>query len=92
MCVCLRVLACACGRYQNLEKYRTKVAHVESYLVRHHVRPSLRRLVRTHVKQQFESAGRDDDALLRELPRSLRRELMIDINMRTLRTASIFIG
>ena len=78
--------------YQQLEKYRTYVAHVESYLQRHHVRPTLRRLVRQHVKQQFELDGRDDEAILRELPRSMRRELMIDINMRTLRTASLFVG
>ena len=78
--------------YQNLEKYRVRVAHVESYLKRHRVRASLCRLVRQHVKASYENAGRDDDALLRELPRSLRRELMIDINMRTLRTAPIFLG
>ena len=78
--------------YQQLEKYRTHVANIESYLQRHHVRPTLRRLVRQHVKQQFELDGRDDEAILRELPRSMRRELMIDINMRTLRIASLFVG
>lgn len=78
--------------YQNLEKYRLRVSHVESYLKKHRVRATLCRLVRQHLKQAYENAGRDDDTLLRELPRSLRRELMIDINMRTLRMAPIFVG
>ena len=78
--------------YQNLEKYRQRVTQVDSYLRRHRVRASLCRLVRQHIKQAYENAGRDDDALLRELPRSLRRELMIDINMRTLRRAPFFLG
>ena len=78
--------------YKNLEDYRIRISQVESYLKRYRVRASLARLVRQHVKQAHESAGKDDDVIVQQLPRSLRRELMIDINMRTLRRAPFFVG
>ena len=78
--------------YKNLEDYRIRISQVESYLKRYRVRPSLARLVRQHVRQAHENAGKDDDVIIQQLPRSLRRELMIDINMRTLRRAPFFVG
>ena len=79
--------------YQSLEQYRSRVTLVDSFLRRNKVRSSLRRLVRLHFKQEFtEGQSMTDDTLLRQMPQGLRREVMIDINMRTLRVAPIFLG
>lgn len=53
---------------QSLEQYRTRVENIDAYLRRNHVRPSLRRLVRQHFKQSYESSGMNDDLLLQQMP------------------------
>ena len=55
------------------------------------VRSSLRKLVRQHFKQSFEQSAGDEEAMLQSMPRSLRREVMIDINMRTIRQTPMFL-
>ena len=78
--------------YFTFVQYRTHVDNIDSYLRRNHVRPSLRRLVRQHFKQSYETSGMNDELLLQQMPRTLRREIMIEINMRTIRLAPVFLG
>ena len=53
---------------QSLEQYRTRVENIDSYLRRNHVRHSLRKLVKQHFRQSFESAGMNDEVLLQQVP------------------------
>lgn len=52
---------------QSLEQYRTRVENIDSYLRRNHVRHSLRKLVKQHFRQSFESAGMNDEVLLQQV-------------------------
>ncbi|KAL1526614.1 hypothetical protein AB1Y20_015318 [Prymnesium parvum] len=75
--------------HQQVDQYRTKLATVDTFLHKRHVRPALCRLVRQHVKDS-RTDDKVDDSFLDELPRALRNEVLRDINMKVLVSAPIF--
>jgi hypothetical protein len=78
--------------FQRLESYRTNMNAVDGYLQRNHVSRKLRALVRAHFKQVFEGSGMTDEALLRQMPFTLGREVMKEKNMRVIRRSPGFVG
>ena len=58
--------------YQQLERYRSRVQRVDNYLRRNHVRSRLRKLVREHFRRLYDNENNGNDAMLSEMPLSLR--------------------
>lgn len=76
---------------QRLETYRDKLHAVDKYLSRNDVT----RTVRKRVKRYFQHKLRNEDhdqSLLEQMTPSLRREVLHDIYMRTLRRAPFVFG
>ena len=63
---------------------------MEAYLRRRRVPESLRLLCRKNMQNAFERGDGNDEALLDKLPRSLRGNVLRQINSRVLRRAPIF--
>lgn len=78
--------------YGEVESYRARIGAIDGYLKRHRVDNRLRVLVKQHFKETYQSEGKDDAALLAQMPRSLRREVLKHINLRVLRKVAIFFG
>ena len=78
--------------YGEVETYRNRIGAIDGYLKRNRVDTRLRVLVKQHFKETYQSEGKDDDTLLKQMPRSLRREVLKHINMRVLRKVAIFFG
>ena len=75
----------------RLENYRTRMQGVELYLKRNEVSKDVQRAVRRHFRQSFDE-DQKSSAVLDAMPRYMRRTVLQDIHMRTLRRAPILFG
>ena len=73
-----------------VESHRLGLAQVESFLRKRKVPESLRLLCRKNMQNAFERGDGNDEALLDKLPRSLRGNVLRQINSRVLRRAPLF--
>lgn len=78
----------------RLEDYRKKLQGLDLYLERNKVSRDLQRIVRRYCRKKFSEDGSSikDEDILEQMPRSLRREVLLDIYMRTLRRTPTFLG
>ena len=76
---------------QRLEQYRFKLKGVDQYLRRNRVSKEVRKRVQRFFRRSLENES-NDDQIIAQMPGSLRREVMQDINMRTLRRVPLFFG
>jgi len=76
---------------RQVEQYRMHLEQVEQYLSHRRVRPDLRRLVRKHFQDALSSDPKDDAALLQQMPRTLRVEVMRDMHYRLLKRCWLFL-
>ena len=76
----------------KLENYRTRLQGVDAYLVRNKVSKELRTAVKRHFTHAFSHGTEADATLLEQMPHSLRRAVLADIYMTTLRRTPIFFG
>ena len=79
---------------ERLVSYRTRLQGVEVYMKRNRVSKDVQQTVRRHFRRSFdeEHGGLKNDAVLDAMPPSLRRTVLLDIHMRTLRRAPLFVG
>ncbi len=79
---------------QRLEQYRTRLQGVDVYLKRNQVSKEVQRSVKRHFRKSFDEdqINSDSHAVLDAMPRYLRRTVLQDIHMRTLRRAPLFVG
>jgi len=77
--------------YQQVDRFRSKLATIDTFLRERRVRPALSKLVRQHVQDSWKEA-KLDESFLDQLPRALRNEVLQDMNMRVLLRAPILAG
>ncbi|KAL3922272.1 MAG: hypothetical protein SGPRY_004619 [Prymnesium sp.] len=77
---------------QILEQYRQRLSEVDSYLVRNQVSKDVRRKVKRHFRMSLNDSQAKDQKVLDQMPHTLRREVMHDIYMRTMRRVPMFFG
>ena len=78
--------------YTDVESYRSRIGAISGYLQKHRIERRLRQLVYHHFNETYTSSGKSEKHLLSEMPHSLRREVLKQINMRVLRKVTIFFG
>ena len=78
----------------RLEQYRARLQGVELYLKRNQVSKDIQRAVKRHFKRSFDEdqIHSNSHAVLEAMPRYLRRTVLQDIHMRTVRRAPLFVG
>jgi len=77
---------------QVLETYRQRLSQVDGYLHRNQVSKEVRRSVKLHFRMTLDNNEAKDKELLDQMPHTLRRQVLYDIHMRTMRRASLFFG
>lgn len=74
----------------RLEQYRFKLKGVDKYLSRNRVSKEVRKRVKRFFRRSLDHDDNDDQKLIGEMPGNLRREVLQDIYMRTLRRVPLF--
>ena len=74
----------------RMENYRTRLKGVDKYLRKNKVSRDLRKVVKRHFEQTFDGDG--DQAILEQLPHSLRREVLKNIYLRSMRRVPLLFG
>ncbi|KAL1521874.1 hypothetical protein AB1Y20_021525 [Prymnesium parvum] len=77
---------------QVLENYRLRLSQVDGYLKRNQVSKEVRRSVKRHFRMNMDDSQAKDQALLEQMPHTLKRQVLYDIHMRTMRRVPIFFG
>ena len=75
---------------KHVQEYRSRLEKVEVYLTKRRVRRDLRDLVRQHFRSAFEDRAVDDETILAQMPRTLRVEVMRDMNFQCMNRCWIF--
>ena len=73
-----------------MESYRTRLRGVDRYLRKNKVSKELRRTVKRHFEQSYDQDT--DDKILDQLPHGLRRELLKNIYLRSMRRVPLLFG
>lgn len=74
----------------RVQEYRNRLEKVDLYLSKCRVSHDLRTLVRQHFRSAFEDRTVDDDVILAQMPRTLRIEVMRDMNFRCIGRCWVF--
>ena len=76
----------------QLENYRTRLQGVDNYLARNRVSKEMRTAVKRHFTIAFSHGSDNDQALLEQMPHALRREVLKNIYLRTMRRVPLYFG
>ena len=76
----------------RLEQYRFKLKGVDKYLSRNRVSKEVRKRVKRFFRRSLEHESGSDQQIIEQMPGALRREVLQDIYMRTLRRVPLFFG
>ena len=74
----------------RMEQYRTRLAGVDNYLRRNKVSRDLRRVVKKHFEHTYNQDS--ESVVLEQMPHSLRREVLKNIYLRSMRRVPLFFG
>ncbi|KAL3893622.1 MAG: hypothetical protein SGPRY_014102, partial [Prymnesium sp.] len=77
---------------QVLESYRKRLSQVDGYLERNTVSADVSKRVKDHFRMSLDDLELKDKQLLDQMPHTLRKEVLYDINLRTIRLVPVFIG